>query len=521
METVSFRLLAIGLVSRGPPGNLGPAGQTDHFCERLVDALVVAIVALGLAFLLMWSAKLCLMHNADSILPALVSTQNVTWYYWGQNRFGNLLPALTSWIWDVDLNLKAQILLRAFCAALGPVFFILVLRPKARLIPVYCATIAAMIFLERDLLAHWYWTDAQPYGTSLALLAPSLLVVTHSWRFNAGSAGIAILVLFLLMVALWVNLSAVLFALPLFLGLAVVDRSRQFLALAVLLALAYGLDSAHAAHVERNFAYAALRPSWAATLKAVSNLADEIRGLPMLLLAAGAILASWTLRSRQIVRTASLMLAVSALVFLVTANLQWVQENLSLSRYFLIPVTATVATCATLVVEAAAKLMAQVQPWNRLLLPSVSLALLILAAALIVLPLNLQCRFVAGPPELAAAVDLVDKTNASFVDGDYWLVWPAVFLANRNARGPIFGLAYRAEGARRPIRNFAASHPHPVILCIGKSLTDCVDRFASTLGWKRVSAREIASGELADSRLNWVAGVLDYGSQDDSAARYR
>jgi hypothetical protein len=41
------------------------------------------------------------------------------------------------------------------------------------------------------------------------------------------------------------------------------------------------------------------------------------------------------------------------------------------------------------------------------------------------------------------------------------------------------------------------------------------------LGWKRVSAREIASGELADSRLNWVAGVLDYGSQDDSAARYR
>ena len=197
------------------------------------------------------------MHNADSILPALISTQNVTWYYWGQNRFGNLLPALTSWIGDVDLNLKAQILLRAFCAALGPVFFILVLRPKARLIPVYCATIAAMIFLERDLLAHWYWTDAQPYGTSLALLLPPLLVASHSWRFNTRSASIAIMVLFLLMVALWVNLSAVLFALPLFLGLAIVERSGQFLVLAVLLALAYELDSAHAAHVGRNFAYAA------------------------------------------------------------------------------------------------------------------------------------------------------------------------------------------------------------------------------------------------------------------------
>jgi hypothetical protein len=270
-----------------------------------------------------------------------------------------------------------------------------------------------------------------------------------------------------------------------------------------------------------NFTYAALRPSWGATLKAVSNLADEIRGLPTLLLAVGAIWASWTLRAHEIVRTASLMLAVSALAFLVTANLQWAQENLSLSRYFLIPITATVATCATLVVEAAAKLKAQVQPWGRLLLPSVSLALLSLAAALIVLPLNLRCRFVAGPSELAAVVDLVDKTNASFVDGDYWLVWPAVFLTNRDARGPVFGLTYRAEGARRPIRRFAASHPHPVILCIGKSLIDCVDGFASMLGWTRVSARQIASGELADARLKWVAGVLDYSSQDDSAARER
>jgi hypothetical protein len=163
--------------------------------------------------------------------------------------------------------------------------------------------------------------------------------------------------------------------------------------------------------VEGSFTYAALRSSLAATLQAVSNLADQIRGLPAVLIAAGATWANWILPAREIVWTASVMLAVSALVFLVTANLQWVQENLSLSRYFLIPVTAIVATCATHGVEAAAKLMAHAQLRNRLILPSVSLGLLILAAALIVLPLNLQCRFVAGPPELAAAVDLVDKAT--------------------------------------------------------------------------------------------------------------
>ena len=136
----------------------------------------------------------------------------------------------------------------------------------------------------------------------------------------------------------------------------------------------------------------------------------------------------------------------------------------------------------------------KVQPWNRLLLLSVSLALLILAAALIVLPLNLQCRFVAGPPELAAAVDLVDKTDASFVDGDYWLVWPAVFLANRNARGPVFGLSYRAEGARRPIRRFAASHPTlsycasaSRLLIVLTALRACWDGSASVLGKLQVA----------------------------------
>ncbi len=106
----------------------------------------------------------------------------------------------------------------------------------------------------------------------------------------------------------------------------------------------------------------------------------------------------------------------------------------------------------------------------------------------------------------------MEKTDASFVDGDYWLVWPAVFLANRNARGPVFGLSYRAEGARKPIKRFAASHTDPVVLCIGKPISDCVDRFASLLGLKHVSVREIASGELADARLTWVAPVLDCSS---------
>ncbi len=149
------------------------------------DLLILGIIAPSLAFCLVWSVSFCKRHSADSILPALISTQNLTWYYWGQNRLGNLLPAATSLISDIDLNLELQIWLRALCAGLGPIFFILVLRPKARFITVYCATLAAILLVERDALTYSYWLDSLPYGTSLALLVPPFLLADRfSWRLD-------------------------------------------------------------------------------------------------------------------------------------------------------------------------------------------------------------------------------------------------------------------------------------------------------------------------------------------------
>jgi hypothetical protein len=33
-----------------------------------------------------------------------MSVTKVTWYYWGQNRYGNFLPLVASWISDIDAN---------------------------------------------------------------------------------------------------------------------------------------------------------------------------------------------------------------------------------------------------------------------------------------------------------------------------------------------------------------------------------------------------------------------------------
>ncbi len=377
--------------------------------------------------------------------------------------------------------------------------------------------IAAVLLVERDLLTYWYWTDAQPYGTSLALLAaPMLAARNFSWRVDLRSAGVAAVVLFLLVVTLWVNLSLVLFILPLFLGLAIVERSKGFLVLAMLVFLAYELDAVHASHVRvGEFAYEALRPSWASIVNAAGNLADLIHPLPAASLVASGTLAGWWLGlDRPIVRTALIMLAVAVFGFLITANLQWVQQSLSAPRYFLVPINAVIVTSAALTVEAAVDAFAGNRSGARLI-TFASLASLVLATIFIVLPLNTRCRFIDSTAGVDEVAQLVAATDASFVDGDYWMIWPAVFLSNRPDREPVFGLAFRAEGARKPIRRFLASHPHPVILCVGKLLADCVGRFGDMLGRQGLGAvREIASGELMRPRLPWVAASLDYASPD-------
>ena len=62
-----------------------------------------------------WSVKFCT-RNSDSLLPAIISVTKVTPYFWGQNRFGNLLPLMTAWITDIKANLMTSL----SCALCSP-----------------------------------------------------------------------------------------------------------------------------------------------------------------------------------------------------------------------------------------------------------------------------------------------------------------------------------------------------------------------------------------------------------------
>jgi hypothetical protein len=66
------------------------ASATGATPEPGFDRVAVPIVCACLAVFFTFSAEYCAVHNMDTLIPTLASRQNVTLYYWGQNRYGTL-----------------------------------------------------------------------------------------------------------------------------------------------------------------------------------------------------------------------------------------------------------------------------------------------------------------------------------------------------------------------------------------------------------------------------------------------
>ena len=98
-----------------------------------------------------------------------------------------------------------------------------------------------------------------------------------------------------------------------------------------------------------------------------------------------------------------------------------------------------------------------------------------------------------------------------FVAGDYWTVWPAVFMAISKSGRQFYGVAYRGEGARQPILRALHINPRPIILCIGQPLASCTARLSDVLGSplnRRASV--IGTGNLPGRGVSWIAAVLEH-----------
>lgn len=388
-------------------------------------------------------------HNADSLIPVLMSLDRWTPFYWEQNRFGMLLPLLVLPFRDPFVNLLVQVGLRLLALVLA--FFLLartvVPRPWW---PAAGALTLALFVTGKDLAQHNF-QQMQPYFQSMVLALAGLASIERR-RWVPGTALFAL--------AFWVAPVTLFWLVPL-LGLRrVLGLEKTKVLLPLLLALlcfggsllASRLSSYHRA-TDLGMAQVAAWPrAWLRLVERVAEFLGPafLAGLGLLWIAA-VVLSLSSARARPALASALCLLGAAAAELLILGTSGWVHLNGFRPRFlaatFLAIATAGPALLLGLGLEG------RPERWGRVVNALALLSLLPLALWRFGPPSPSAARAALGQGPGAASAREIVADGCTHVLGDYWRVWPAVYQARvllheGGEERKVWGVAYRSTPTR-------------------------------------------------------------------------
>jgi len=378
-------------------------------------------------------------QNADSLLPVLVSIQHWTVFFWGEDRFGMLVPLLALPFHNPFVNLLVQGWLTIAAALLAPFLVSLYLDGDGPWVANGALADACLLLVVSTGL-RFDWLITQPYAVSITLALASLLLIERS-HGHRGVLGVALV---LMLLAHWVNLGVCLAIVP----LAVV-RVRSMLAHVSMVAAGAAGGALIKALSEAPSTTTGILPiaewphGWLQLARTASmDIAHPaVLGAIAALALCGAVSAAMSARPAASLRVAAMALLAGVAYWLVVGALEHVQRNDYYPRYVLpsLLLFGVAATRLVIVSDRRSRLTA--------FLTSATLAAGAISAY--------------GAPSLHQVRKNMDRTigamtpaiidvGATVVTGDYWTVWPAVFHANvvryeKTGRGGIYALTYRSD----------------------------------------------------------------------------
>jgi hypothetical protein len=396
--------------------------------------LLVALIATWLDL-----SRLHAFQGSDSLVPVLMSLQRWTPFFWGQDRFGMLVPLITMPVRSPLANMLAQSWLMLVAALLAPFMVArwLAGRESGWLLA-GTLTNALLLTLVKP-LERFDWLVVQPYALSLTLGTAGLLAAE---RLSIASTAAALV---LMLLAHWVNvgIAAVLVPLVLLRGRVVI---RSMLVAVVGAAGGIAVTSLAVPVTRTDFIPLSRWPAaWLQLLaQTISPILYPAAGLGIAVgAAAGAAFLCTRAGRRDSVRPASIALFTAAAYWLFVGTSRWVQMNQYFPRY----VYPSILLCTV-----AAGLIAADLLQNRAK-PVTALIAAVLAIATGVrygspsprtVRSTLDQRFGRMTPDII-------MSGASAIGGNYWAVWPAVFHANltryeeAGGRRPVYGLTLRSS----------------------------------------------------------------------------
>lgn len=425
--------------------------------DRPQALAILIILSLFFGLLIGLSPLMTSLNYSDSLLPVHLSLDQPGRFYWGQARFGMLVPILAHGVQDPWTNLFTQQVISAGFGVFGVLALGLLLGRSLE--TSLSAGLLSLTFLFASQSPHSLQTlvmIAQPHGLSLGLFVLLVLLVRdHTclldfpWKTAGAKRKLEWVLLFLASAYLflqvfWVNLSFAPYAVALILlgWPRAGARSRLILLFFVLAGVWYAVfidrqDTQHFLPVEQWSGaisrhlqncireYFFFRPAWVllfAALAGVSMLAGILRGGKR-----------WVKLSAPF-----LLLALCSLALPVFFSLnRWVAINLSDARYSATSLLLLVSSLSLAAVCSLEFLRVFQMKIFREKIP----AMLFITAA-IATATGLWAFGFPNPREARQllirtaetswgfSLDDLDARSPRFIAGNYWFAWTAGFLIN-------------------------------------------------------------------------------------------
>lgn len=451
-------------------------------------ATVVVLVAIAMGLFLGET-------NADALVPALISTQRLTFFYWGQDRLASLVPLLAWPARDAIWNFYVQ------SAVLGASFFALVAlfagfhlrraRPGAGPMVLPLSTLAAglLVIVLVDPITGYTFVFEQPYAlsTTVFLLGIRATLADHT--------GLRVLGTGLILVAALLNPFVVALCPVAFLlddGPGAVRRAMESVAIAVvalvvsMLASSWFHDGPTQAALYRDFS---ARRAIDALPTVIRQIAVSVRFVPAALIVVAAVAVLLVRRAAlpSRLRLAYVGAPLFGIVWLVVfSGNRWVEVNLHSPRYFfplygaaLLLITGGAAEATAAIVE-----RLEARPTRRTTLRTLIAGIYAVAAVAAVVGAA-RARSIPVLDEAEPVVELAATSDVQLVAGTYWQVWPAV-VRGRSEGLDLWGVTERSVAVRDEIVSIvegelgAAGRVQAV--CVDDDRQVCVDWLSAVTG---------------------------------------
>jgi hypothetical protein len=441
--------------------------------------LVLSALVMGAIFPL--TAALAGMQDADGILTSLISTEKLTWYFWGQDRLLNFIPALASPFTDVETNLKFQIFLRCFFSYLSPLGILIFFNrsPRFLLIAVALANVILLTCLSQFGQFNLY-AQHNTFSTSLVLFAVAYSLTYTAWP----KAIIALLMLGLCCLAYATNYALLTYSIP-FISLLVILRSsdrKRYIYFIVVNIIAILIARYHSMSMGQAPTNYGIDVSFEGLIASLKIIVQHLNLAYFLFFVGVAIICHVRTPDKRWLDLGAATGTALAIIILLS-NMVWLKMNNYNLRYFLTSEIIIGSILSYVITRA----------WLTTTFRYRSVAGLCVAALTYCLFVPLggfrsDYKEVVQPPQrddaLAVAHAAIDQ-KARVIIGAFWDAWPAVYDTKKlqaslpdASQVSVYGAADRGDVLSDEFRSVTAGQGEQIALCFYNTADSCIKKIS-------------------------------------------